>query len=79
MRGLIGVAVGLALAPTMACHGKTEPPPHKTMLAPVEAPASLIAEGAITAPDATWLRLQRGIGAGAGVLPSTLGELICAA
>ncbi len=79
MRGLIGVAVGLALAPTMACHGKTEPPPHETMLAPVEAPASLIAEGAITAPDATWLRLQRGIGAGAGVLPSTLGELICAA
>lgn len=75
-------ALVVALAASIGCHSAN---PNKDAdgpapaLPPVDAPASLLAEGTIAAPDATWLRLQRGLGGGMGMLPTSLGGLICAA
>ena len=44
---------------------------------PVAAPEGLIAEATIATPDATWQRVQRGVGGAAGILPSTLGAIVC--
>ena len=73
------VAAGVSLA---ACHSKRDVETREApagRLAPVPPPAGLLAEGAIGTPNATWQRLQRGAGGGAGLLPTTLGGLICAA
>jgi hypothetical protein len=45
----------------------------------VAAPADLLAEVTIASPDATWQRLQRGVGGAAGILPSTLGGVLVTA
>jgi hypothetical protein len=72
------VALCFALALSVGCHGKGSPV-SDAALPPVEAPADLLAEGTVAAPDASWTRLQRGIGGAAGILPATIGGLICAA
>ena len=46
--------------------------------APVPAPEGLLAELVIPTPDATWSKLQRGIGGATALFPTTTGGLICA-
>jgi hypothetical protein len=41
----------------------------------VPAPEGLIADAVVTTPNATWGRVQRGIGGAIGILPATLGGL----
>ena len=72
------VALRFALALAVGCHGKASQT-SDAALPPIEAPADLLAEGTIAAPDASWTRLQRGMGGAAGILPATIGGLICAA
>jgi hypothetical protein len=78
------VAIGLLCvsgAGLGGCHEKRESSAQGTSaeLAPAPAPAELLAEGVIATPDATWQRLQRGVGGAAGLLPTTLGGIVCAA
>jgi len=42
------------------------------------APEGLLADLVIGTPDASWGRLQRGIGGAVGILPSTAGGILCA-
>jgi hypothetical protein len=44
----------------------------------VPAPAGLLAEAWLRAPDDAWARLQRGAGGALSLLPSTTGQLACA-
>jgi hypothetical protein len=65
---------------SVACSRAPKPPAEGAEpLPPVAPPPNLLAEGAIATPDATWQRFQRGAGGGAGLLPSTLGGLVCIA
>ncbi len=44
---------------------------------PVPAPASLLAHGVVGTPTATWSRIQTGVGGAVGILPPTVGGMIC--
>lgn len=46
--------------------------------APVPAPEGLLGDLVVPAPDATWGKLQRGIGGATALFPTTTGGLICA-
>ncbi len=46
--------------------------------APVAAPDGLLADVFVATPNASWQRVQRGVGGTLGILPSTLGSLTCA-
>jgi hypothetical protein len=73
------LVLALSLGP-VGCHAKGDATESVAAqpLPPVPPPPSLLAEGTFRTPDTTWQRLQRGLGGGAGILPSTLGGLICA-
>jgi len=45
---------------------------------PVPAPDALLADVYVATPNATWSRLQRGIGGAVGILPATAGGIMCA-
>src|SRR6185436_20260995 len=45
---------------------------------PVPAPEGILGEGIVAAPNGTWGRVQRGVGGALGIMPSTLGGLVCA-
>lgn len=45
---------------------------------PVKAPEDLLAEAYVSSPNATWLKLQRGIGGALGILPTTLPGVVVA-
>ncbi len=45
---------------------------------PVPAPAGLLAEIEVRAPDAAWAKLQQGVSGAVALLPPTVGELACA-
>ena len=82
--GIARFAIAVVAAGALAgigCHEKPkdEPAPSLAPETPVAAPDGLIAEATIATPDATWERLQRGVGGAAGILPSTLGGIVCAA
>jgi len=49
-----------------------------TVEAPVPVPEGLLGEAYLATPNATWGRLQRGIGGAVGILPATLGGIMCA-
>ena len=72
----VGAVVRAGALP-VGCHGKAQT--SEAALPPADAPADLLAEGTIATPDASWTRLQRGMGGTAGILPATIGGLICAA
>ena len=63
---------------------RKDTPPEGTVAAtlvveaPVAAPEGLLAELVVAAPDATWGKLQRGIGGATALFPTTTGGLICA-
>jgi hypothetical protein len=46
--------------------------------APVPEPTGLLAEVFIGSPNASWGRLQRGVGGAAGILPASAGGIVCA-
>jgi hypothetical protein len=46
---------------------------------PVPAPAGLLAEAWVRAPDAAWSKIQQGVSGAVALLPPTVGELVCAA
>jgi hypothetical protein len=58
--------------PSGADAGIAEPGP------PAKVPADLIAEVYVSSPNATWTRLQRGIGGALGILPMTAPGVIVA-
>jgi hypothetical protein len=77
----VAICAVVAAGTTLGCRDK---PKDDVAVAvapqtPVPAPEGLIAEATIATPDATWQRLQRGVGGAAGILPSTLGGIVCAA
>jgi len=45
---------------------------------PVPAPAGLLAEIEVRAPDTAWAKLQQGVSGAVALLPPTVGELACA-
>jgi len=80
-RAIARVAIAAAAAFASGCHDKPQEAtvPSEGAQLPVPAPEGLLAEGTIVAADATWQRVQRGVGGPAGILPSTLGGIVCAA
>src|SRR4051812_7550385 len=75
-----GIAVA-AIASAMACHHEEKRAPEAEVVAaepPVPAPGDLLAEGIVSTPQTTWQRAQRGIGGALGIMPSTIGGLVCA-
>ena len=80
-RRRICYALVIAGACVSGCHAKSDAASAggESPLPPVDAPASLLVEGVVATPDATLQRVQRGIGGGAGLFPSTLGGIVCAA
>jgi hypothetical protein len=48
------------------------------MTSPVPAPDGLLAEAWVRGPDAAWGKIQRGVSGPVALLPSTVGELVCA-
>jgi len=45
---------------------------------PVPAPERLLAEMVVATPDATWKRVQQGVGGAAGILPNSFAGVVCA-
>ncbi len=79
LRQIARCAMVAALAAS-GCHETTReaPAPADAVATPVPPPDGLIAESTIVGADALWQRVQRGIAGPVGILPSTLGGLICA-
>jgi hypothetical protein len=79
-RALLGLAL-LALGGCGSC-GKEAPPIEDAAVAgveaPVPAPEGLVADLVVPTPNATWGRVQRGVGGALGILPATLGGVVCA-
>jgi hypothetical protein len=78
------LAASLAAAPACTCSkagdgaaGLAEEA-AAVALAPVPAPDGLLADVFLATPNATWQGLQRKVGGTLGILPSTLGGLVCA-
>lgn len=90
MKGLPRLgSVGLALAALLAfacavscskCDRGDEDPGAvmKVAEAPVAAPEGLLADVMMPTPNASWTKLQRGIGGAVGILPASAGGIICA-
>jgi hypothetical protein len=77
------IAVGLALGGCSSCGKGDAPPPEASAPVasaepPVESPEHVLAEVAVATPDATWKRLQTGIGGAAAILPNSFGGVACA-
>ncbi|MEA2751705.1 MAG: hypothetical protein QOI41_5848 [Myxococcales bacterium] len=51
----------------------------KAAEAPLPAPAGLLADVYVPTPNASWAKLQRGIGGAVGILPASAGGIICTA
>lgn len=66
---LAGLLLLVALVGPRYCGGKVEP---TAPAAPLSPPAALLGELRIETPNASWQRLQRGVGGAAGILPTTL-------
>jgi hypothetical protein len=74
----------LAFACVASCgscsKGNREEDPEQTMKAaeaPLPAPEGLLADVYVGTPNASWAKLQRGIGGAVGILPASAGGIIC--
>jgi hypothetical protein len=80
---LLAAAVVLATVASCSKCGETSTDdPAQTMKipeTPVPAPDGLLADVYIGTPNASWGKLQRGIGGAVGILPASAGGIICAA
>ncbi len=78
----LAAVAALACAPGCTCSKTSapegEPLAPASALAPVPAPDGLLADVRVSSPNASWQKLQRGVGGALGILPSTLGGLVCA-
>ena len=78
------LAATLAAAPACTCNktsdggGAAAEDAAVAVLPPVPAPDGLLADVFLATPNATWQSLQRKVGGTLGILPSTLGGLVCA-
>lgn len=82
-RGLKGMLVG-TLGFLVGCGscGKADvavdaAPVESVVEAKVPAPDDLLADGVLLTPNASWTKLQRGIGGAVGLMPQTAGGLVC--
>src|SRR5215471_8389411 len=79
--GLVFPVLAL-LVPACGSCGREAPPldgaAQGAVEPPVAAPEALVAEILIPTPNGTWGRVQRGVGGGFGILPATLGGVLCA-
>ncbi|MEO6419295.1 MAG: hypothetical protein ABIP39_07820, partial [Polyangiaceae bacterium] len=76
------VPLALLFGGCSSCH-KDAPPGEGAAAtlaveAPVPAPEGLLADLVVPAPDATWSKLQRGIGGAMALFPTSTGGLLCA-
>lgn len=85
MRRPFVVALALSLLASSACGScKTDEGPQEPDAAafaaepPVPAPEGLVAEATLLDPNPFWGKLQKGIGGALGILPMTLGGMVCA-
>jgi hypothetical protein len=72
-------AVLVAIAIVALKRRGTGPPPVETGVAveaPAEAPNGLLGDLVVHTPNASWARLQRGVGGAAGILPVTLPGIV---
>lgn len=69
---LAGLLLLIALVGPRYCGGKVDSASDAATSTPPAAPERLLAELRIETPNATWQRLQRGVGGAAGILPTTL-------
>jgi hypothetical protein len=82
--GAFAIAALIAVASTTACRKCGETPsddPVQTMkppAPPLAAPSDLLAELVAGTPNASWGKLQRGIGGAVGILPASAGGILCA-
>ena len=87
MKGLprltLALAVLLACACAVSCSkcDREEDPAQtmKTAEVAVPAPEGLLADVTMATPNASWAKLQRGIGGAVGILPASAGGIICTA
>lgn len=85
-RARILIALAAALAAVVAlswgkCDRKVDDP-EQTMKpdeAPLPVPAGLLADLYVATPNATWGKIQRGVGGAVGILPASAGGIICTA
>lgn len=83
-RILIALAAVGAVIATLSwgkCDRKVEDPEQtmKTDEAPLPVPAGLLADLYVGTPNATWGKIQRGVGGAVGILPASAGGIICTA
>jgi hypothetical protein len=77
------LATLLAVASAVSCSkcgARNDDPAQTTkeVEAPLPAPAGLLADVIMPTPNASWGKLQRGIGGAVGILPASAGGIICA-
>jgi hypothetical protein len=86
-RGAVAAALAVLVAVVCVvawskCGGRPgEEPAQATTPAepPLPAPAGLLADVTMGSPNASWGKLQRGVGGAVGILPASAGGIICAA
>lgn len=80
---LVLTALALATPACSSCgassQGPAEAAPPAVVEAPVPAPAGLLAEVRVRAPDALWAKIQNGVSGAVALMPPTAGELASAA
>jgi hypothetical protein len=71
------LALGLSACGSCGKEASVEDAAPSVAEAPIAPPEGLLAEVILTTPNATWSRLQKGIGGAVGILPFTFGGLLC--
>src|SRR5438105_3001503 len=73
------VAVVLASTACSKCGSQPEPGAADAAEAAVQAPPDLLADLYVSTPNASWGKLQRGVGGAIGILPPGIGGMVCTA
>lgn len=82
-RGIEALVVAVAIALASGClscsrqASRSDAAPAVSY-APVAEPEGVVAEVWVRAPETTWSRVQRGTGGAFGLMPATIGGLVCA-
>jgi hypothetical protein len=72
--GVLAIAALVLLLRARSCESKSNAP--DATVTDVAPPSDLLAEIVVTSPNATWSKLQRGIGGAVGILPMTVPGLL---
>jgi hypothetical protein len=72
--GILAIVVLAVVLRPRSCESKPSPP--DATVTEVAPPADLLAEIVLPSPNATWSKLQRGIGGAVGILPMTVPGLL---